>query len=59
MRLARGALEGVDTVAPASDKGVPTDVEVPHLNKEYCQQLAPFFAVLDRFWWLLTVFGDF
>ena len=39
MRLARGVLEGVNTVAPASDKGVPTDTEVPHLNQEYCQQL--------------------
>ena len=39
MRLASGVLEGVDTVAPASDEGVPTDAEVPHLNQEYCQQL--------------------
>ena len=39
MRLGSGVLEGVDTVAPASDEGVPTDAEVPHLNQEYCQQL--------------------
>ena len=31
MRLASGVLEGVDTVAPASDEGVATDAEVPHL----------------------------
>ena len=39
MRLARGVLEGVDMVATASDEGVPTDAEVPHLSQEYCQQL--------------------
>ena len=39
MRLASEILEGVDTVAPASNKGVPTDAELPHLNQEYCQQL--------------------
>ena len=39
MRLSNGVLEGVDMVAPASDKGVTTDAEIPHLNQEYCQQL--------------------
>ena len=39
MRLASGVLEGVDAVAPASNKVVPPDAEVPHLNQEYCQQL--------------------
>ena len=39
MRLASGVLEGVDTVAPASSKVVPTDGEVLHLNQDYCQQL--------------------
>ena len=39
MRLASGVLEGVDTVAPASNKVVPTDAEDPHMNQEYCQQL--------------------
>ena len=38
MRLANGVLEGVDTVASASDKGVPTDAEVSLMNQEYCQQ---------------------
>ena len=37
MRLAHGVLEGVDTVAPVSEEGVPTDAEVPHLNQEYCR----------------------
>ena len=37
MRLASGVLKGVDTVAPANNKGVPS--EVPHLDLEYCQQL--------------------
>ena len=44
MRLGRGVLEGVDTVAPASNEGVPTDVEVPHLNQEYRQQLEKHFV---------------
>ena len=39
MRLTSIVFEGVNTVAPVSDKGVPTDAEVPHLNQEYCQQL--------------------
>ena len=48
MRLARGVLEGVDTVAPASDEGVPTDAEVPHLIQEYCQQLEKYLCQEDH-----------
>ena len=51
MRLASGVLEGVDTVAPASDKGVPTDAEVPHLIQEYCQQLEEHLRQEDHTGW--------
>ena len=47
MRLARRVLEWVDTVAPASDKGVPTDEEVPNLNQEYCKQLNKYLCQED------------
>ena len=48
MRLARGVLEGVETVVPASDLGVPTDAEVPHLNQEYCQLLEKHLCQTDH-----------
>ena len=35
MRLARGVLEGVDTVAPASDKGVPTDAKMSRCQEDH------------------------
>ena len=47
MRLDCGVLEGVDMVAPASNEGVPTDAEVPHLNQGFCQELEKHFCQED------------